>query len=147
MVEFENAVQKETYEKVSNWLTEIFGKHVQKHDEEPWFKISMGPTWAIVMVKDWCGDDAIICSRSIVVHDAQVTPELMRFLLRENTRLTFGAFGMEDGEITFDHVIYGATCNKEEVRHSVEAVLRSTDKYDDVIISRWGGKRIADDES
>ena len=146
-MEFRNQAQNETYGKVLEWLTEIFGERVHKHDELPWLRVSTGGATVIVMVMEWGGDDAIICSRSIVAQDVEVTPELMKFLLGENTKLTFGAFGMEDGEITFDHVFYGTTCDKEEIRHSIEAVLRTAVKYEYEIISRWGGKRITDDRS
>jgi len=145
-MEFKNDAQKETYEKVAKWLTEIFGEFVNKGEKSPTFRIVMGSSYVVVMVMDWAKDEAVICSRATVVQGAQLTPELMKYLLEHNSSTVYGAFGIDDdGDITFDHTIYGPTCDKEELRHSVRAVLHTADKFDDEIVSRWGGKRMSDD--
>ena len=145
-MEFKNDAQKETYEKVAKWLTEIFGEFVHKRDDRPTFRIIMGSTYVTVMVMPWAKDEAVICSRATVVQGPPLSPELMKYLLKENSSMVYGAFGVDDDDdINFDHTIYGPTCDKEELRHSVRAVLHTADKYDDEIVSRWGGKRMSDD--
>jgi len=50
-MEFKNDAQKETYEKVSKWLTEIFGEFVHPKDDSPLFRIAMGSALARVYVR------------------------------------------------------------------------------------------------
>ena len=145
-MEFQNNVQKETYEKVSQWLGEIFGEFVRKKEDAPSFRVAMGSTFISVGVIDWGDNQAIICARSPLVQGVEITPDLMRFLLEKNNAMAFGAFSIDsDGDINFDHTIYGPTCTKEDLRISTKAVLFTADKFDDEIVSRWGGKRALDD--
>lgn len=74
-----------------------------------------------------------------------MTPDLMRYLLRENLDIVFGAFGVDDdGDIAFEHTIPAATIDKEELRASVMAVVFIADRYDEEITSGWGGLRATD---
>jgi len=69
----------------------------------------------------------------------------MQFLLRKNDDMRFGAFGLDrDMDIFFEHTIVGSTCDKEELRATVMAVLQTADKYDDEIVAKWGGERAVD---
>ena len=73
---------------------------------------------------------------------AQLTPELTKFLLDENSKMRFGAFAIDaEGEVVFRHCIAGSTCDKEELETSVGAVAQTADEYDDQIVQRWGGQR------
>jgi hypothetical protein len=74
-----------------------------------------------------------------------VRPDLLEYLLHENDSLLFGGFGlMEDGTITFNYTMLGDKLDKEELRNGVMMVARMGDKYDDLIVSRWGGRRHSD---
>jgi hypothetical protein len=87
----------------------------------------------------------VINVRSWVVTGAERTPEMLDFLLRENFKMRFGAFGMDaDGDIVFEHTIAGSTCDKNELKASMLAVLHTADDYDDKIVGRWGGQRSMD---
>jgi hypothetical protein len=69
----------------------------------------------------------------------------MRYLLQENDRMRFGSFGVDkDDDVFFEHTIVGSTCDKEEIKASVMAVVITADQYDDQIIAKWGGKRALD---
>ena len=69
----------------------------------------------------------------------------MHFLLRENDRMTFGAFGIDqDGDVFFEHTIVGSTCDKPELKTSVSSVVLIADEYDDLIVEKWGGERAID---
>jgi hypothetical protein len=77
-----------------------------------------------------------------VVRDVDVVPELMEFLLHENDKMRFGAFGLDsDNDVFFEHTIVGGACDKEELRASVTAVAVTADRYDDQLVARFGGKR------
>ncbi|MFN5980493.1 MAG: T3SS (YopN, CesT) and YbjN peptide-binding chaperone 1, partial [Pseudanabaena sp.] len=84
-------------------------------------------------------------TRSYVVVGSELKPDLMRYLLEENAKMIFGAFGISpDNEILFEHSIIGSTCNIKELEVSVKAVMEIADEYDDKIVNRWGGKRALD---
>lgn len=144
-MEFENTPQKETYEKITPWMKEIFGDFCRLRDNDPAFGINYGSSYTYVRVNPWGDDDAVINTRSYVVTKVEVTPELMDFLLHENDTMRFGAFGLDkDNDVFFEHAILGSTCDKEELRSSILAVMYTADKYDDKIMSRWGGQRAED---
>lgn len=144
-MEFETQAQKECYEKVLPWVTELFGGSVLRKTEVPVLGIMHGSAFAQIGVFPWGDDDAFITTRAYVVTGADLTPELMRFLLLENTGMRFGAFGVDDvGDIIFEHSIVGSTCDQKELESSVIHVARTADEYDDQIVARWGGERALD---
>jgi hypothetical protein len=81
-----------------------------------------------VGVFPWKKDDDTITTRSDGITGAEMTPELMTFLLSENSRVRFGAFGLDlEKDIFYEHTIVGSTCNKEELRASIMAVVLTSD--------------------
>jgi hypothetical protein len=144
-VEFQSDVQKEVYEKIKPWMKEIFGEFASESDTAPTFGIMIGTAYAQTGVYPWGKDDATITTRSYVVTGAELTPDLMLFLLTENDRMRFGAFGVDaDKDIFFEHTIVGSTCDKEELKASVKAVIMSADDADDRIVAKWGGQTARD---
>ena len=144
-MEFKTKPQEECYNKVIDWMKEIFGAFVRVDEDSPFFRVNYGSAMLIVNVYPWGDDEAVVCSRSYVVMDVEVTPELMRYLLRENDDMRFGAYGLDkDDDVYFEHAVVGSTCSKNELEASAMAVLRVADRYDDEIVSRWGGRRASD---
>lgn len=144
-MDFSTAAQKETYERIAPWVKELFGVFAKAREDKPAFWVAVGSAQAQLMVLPWGSDDATITTRSWVVTDVELTPDLMRFLLRKNNEVRFGAFGVDDDDdIFFEHTISGATCDKEEIEHSVKAVVSVADEFDDQIVERWGGRRARD---
>ncbi len=144
-MEFKTKAHEESYHQISQWLQELFGAFLVKREDVPAFGIIIGSALAQVGVAPWGEDDATITTRSFVVTGAEITPDLMHFLLRENDRMRFGAFGLDhENDIFFEHTIVGKTANKEEIKSSVLAVVLTADEYDDKIIARWGGQRALD---
>jgi hypothetical protein len=140
-MEFESDAQKETYEKIKPWMSEIFGEFAMAREDSPSFGIMIGTAFTQTWVYAWGKNDATITTRSYVVTGAELVPDLMLYLLNENDKVRFGAFGV-DGEkdIFFEHTIVGSTCDKEELKASVMAVVMSADDYDDKIVAKWGGQ-------
>ncbi|GAB4122270.1 MAG: YbjN domain-containing protein [Roseiflexaceae bacterium] len=144
-MEFKNQVQKETYEKVKGWMTEIFGEMVRNYDETPSFSVKVGSSLTYVNVYAWGDDRATIQCFSWVVTGADVDEELWRFLLRENYDMRFGAFGIDDDkDIFFKHSLMGNSADKAELKAAIMAVAYTADDYDDKIRQRWGGLRSDD---
>ncbi|MEO1297618.1 MAG: YbjN domain-containing protein [Cyanobacteria bacterium J06636_16] len=144
-MEFQTTPQKECYERIEPWMHTLFGENVLTFDDEPLFVINFGSAVASTRVIPWEGDDALITTRSYVVTDIELTPELTYYLLRENNGIRFGRFALDsENDIVFEHSLVGSTCDQIELKYSVTTVTKLADTYDDEIVARWGGKRALD---
>lgn len=144
-MEFQSEAQQACYNKIAIWMKDLFGKFPCARSDIPGLGLFMNSALVEVLIYPWEDDDTIINTRSYVVKGVEITQELMRFLLQENTQMYFGAFGIDDaGNILFEHSIVGSTCDKKELEASVKAVLEIADEYDDLIVNKWGGERALD---
>ena len=144
-MEFQNDTQKEVYEKIKPWMKEIFGEFAYEREDSPSFGIMVGSAYTQVGVFPYRKDDATITARSYVVTGAELTNDLMLYLLSENDKMRFGAFGVDaEKDIFFEHTILGSTCDREELKASVMAVVMTADDYDDQIVAKWGGQTARD---
>lgn len=144
-MEFQSSAQKECYDRISPWVYALFGGDVLTFGDEPLFIINFGSAVASTRVTPWEQDDALIITRSYVVTDLEVTPELTYYLLRENNGIRFGRFALDsENDIVFEHSLVGSTCDQIELQYSVTTVTKVADNYDDEIARRWGGKRALD---
>ncbi len=109
------------------------------------FTISRGSTQVMLIVRPFTNDDTSIECMSNVVFGAKITEDLMKFLLRKNAELHFGAFGiLFDDTISFSHSISGANLNENELINTLNSVATIADYYDDIIVSVNGGTRAQD---
>jgi hypothetical protein len=144
-MEFDTQAQQNTYEKVLPWVAELFGGSVLRKPDAPVIGVMYGSAFAQIGIFPWGEDDAVITTRSYVVTDVELNPELLHYLLHENAGMRFGAFGIDDeGDIIFEHTIVGSGCDQKELESSVIHVARTADEYDDLIVDRWGGERALD---
>ncbi len=144
-MKFETNVQEACYNQVTVWMRELFDKFPCIIKGLPGISLFMGSALVEIFVFPWGDDEAIINTRSYVVTDVELQPNLMEFLLRENSKMRFGAFGIDENDnIIFEHTIVGSTCDKPELEASVKAVLKVADEYDDKIVEQWGGQRAMD---
>src|SRR5437870_5365133 len=144
-IQFQSKAQEETYNRVSGWMKEIFGDFSVAREDSPSFAIYVGSAYASCAVVPWGDDDSTVTTRSWVVTKVELTQDLLQFLLRENDMMRFGAFGLDsDNDIFFEHTIVGSSCDKNELKASVMAVVMTADRYDDQITSKWGGQRAVD---
>ncbi len=147
-MEFQTAAHQTTYEKLVPWVNKLFGTFAHAREDAPTFGLAVGSAYVQIGVMAWGEDDATITTRAYVVTGVELTPDLMHYLLRENDRMRFGAFGVDqDNDIFFEHTIVGSTCDMEELKSSVLAVVYTADQYDDQIIQKWGGQRAVDRRS
>ena len=144
-MKFDSPAQKECYDRILPWMQEMFGEFAGQRKEVPEFGVLVGSAFAQTAIYPFGDDDSVISTRAYVVTGTELTAELMHFLLRENDRMTFGAFGVdEDGDVFFEHTIVGSTCDKNELKASVSSVVLIADEYDDQIVEKWGGQRAID---
>lgn len=142
---FATEAHQRVYERVAGLVREAFGEFVRAVPDEPVFLLQLGSSLTHLIVSPWGEDDGVVLARSYVVFGADLTPELLQFLLRENDSKRFGAFGLDkDGDIFFEYCIVGSTCDKEEIKAAALAVASTSDEYDEQIVQRWGGMREVD---
>lgn len=133
----------ETVQKIQEILTKEFPDYLSFGNSS--FTITSGSTQVMITVRPFTNKDTIVECVSHVVKGAEATEDLMKFLLRKNSELHFGAFGMLfDGTITFSHAITGANMDDQEFVASLKTVAMISDHYDDIIVKKAGGMRASD---
>lgn len=144
-MEFTTPAQEQCYARIGPWIAELFGDSATARAEEPIWDIRVGSSVTELGIFPWKQDESIISARAAVVRNVHFQPDLLQYLLRQNSVMRFGAFGIEsDNEIYFLHSIVGSTCDKPELAASVRSVSSMADHYDDEIMNRWGGQRACD---
>jgi hypothetical protein len=144
-MEFKTPAQQAIYEKVRPLVSELFGEMASVRDDRPTFGLQFGSAWVQTWVSAWGDDDATITTRAWLTTGTELTVDVARFLLTANDDMRLGAFGIDkDGDTFFEHTILGSTVTKVELKTSIRAVATTADEYDDEIVSRFGGIRMAD---
>ena len=134
---------QQTNEKVEAVLAENFPGHLKFGDGQ--YTISHGSTQIMIVVRPFTDDETCVECISQLVSGATVNEELMKYLLRKNAELHFGAFGLLfDDTITFSHSIAGKNLDANELLTTLNSVAVIADFYDDEIVNMAGGKRAAD---
>ncbi|MEW6278613.1 MAG: YbjN domain-containing protein [Candidatus Eremiobacterota bacterium] len=142
---FTTPAQEECYRKVQPWIVELFGDNARARADEPVFDVTVGSSVTEVGVFPWTQEESVVSARARVIRGVELSPDLLQYLLRQNSVIRFGAFGVEsDSEIYFLHSIVGSTCDKPELAATVRSVSSMADRYDDEIRNRWGGHRAID---
>lgn len=134
----------QTIEKVEDFLKGSFPDYVSYDNGS--FTISHGSTQIMLVVRPYNESDSCVECMATVVSGAEISHELLHYLLRKNAELHFGAFGLLfDGTIIFSHSITGANLDSNELTASVHSVAIISDYYDDEIVKMSGGKRAKDE--
>ena len=138
-MEFDNGAQKTTYERVRQFLAELYGDAVVVGDEGPYFLLPGDSAFVTVAVEAWA-DDAGVQVMSFLVTEIDPSDYLEEFLLRANYDLAVAGFGVDgEGDVFYKQTLVGSTLDKHELDVAVNLVLGIADAYDDEIISRFGG--------
>lgn len=141
-MEFQSNAQRACYNRIVPWMQDLFGDAAVMFEDEPLFIVTIGSAVASTRVVSWEENDALVTTRSFVVTEVDITPELSYYLLRENNNIQFGRFALDkEDDIVFEHSLVGSTCDQIELKTSVTTVIRLADDYDDEIVARWGGQR------
>lgn len=132
-----------TINKVENILKQKFPDYIPFG--EGTFTIERGSTQVMVIVRPFTENDTVVECSSNVVTDSNVDNNIMKFLLRKNSEMHFGAFGLLfDNTIVFQHSLAGKNLDENELVTAVNAVAIIADYYDDEIVEIAGGKRAKD---
>ncbi len=132
-----------TIAKVTAILLEYYPDHLVFGNGS--FAITKGSSQIVILVRPFTSEETCVECIAHVVSGAKITEDLMRFLLRKNAELHFGAFGiLFDDTITFSHSITGTNLDANELVTTLQSVAVISDYYDDKIVELAGGKRAID---
>ena len=105
------------------------------------YRLIRGSAVLYLSVMPFGARDVMVRCTSYVVMGASLDAELMAFLLEANSRVTFGAFSIdEDQDILFEYALLATHADKYELKEAVRSVAKAVDDYDNKIINRWGGE-------
>ena len=138
----------ELIEKTKDQVQTVLNSHFPDHVafDNASFSIDVGSSQVMIIIRPFTDTDTCIECMATLVSGATVSEELLRFLMRKNAELHFGAFSlMFDDTICFAHSIAGINADENEIITSIQSVALIADHYDDEIISMAGGKRCSDE--
>ncbi len=133
----------ETAKRVEAMLKDTYPDYASFGDGS--FTIRQGSSVVSVVVRPFTESETCVECTANVVSGAEISPAIMKFLLRKNAELHFGGFGLLfDGTITYSYSFPGMHLDKEEFHTALASVAIISDYYDDEIVAAAGGKRASD---
>lgn len=112
------------------------------------FTLQEGSAIVSIQVREWHEGDVAVEFTSQLVSGADVTPGLMEWLLRKNSELHFGAFGLlYDNTIMYAQTVPGGDLTLAEFVATVRTVAVIADHYDDEIIEKYGGTLVSEQDA
>ncbi len=138
MIDTPQELIEHTILKVESYLKESFPEYISFDNGS--FTVARGKSQVMIIIRPFTENDTCVEVINNVVSGANITPELMRFLLNKNAEIHFGAFGLLfDNTITFQHSIAGANLDKNELLTSLNAVAIIANHYAEEIVKMAGG--------
>jgi hypothetical protein len=121
---------------------------------EDGFKIELGSTAVFILVKDFGTDSdgnpsSIVHLWAPVARGLVPTPEFYHWAATDGRSKYFGGITVTDRDdgtcnVVFDQAILADYLDPAELTSAISMVLRGADEFDDIVQSRFGGKRYAD---
>ncbi|HVZ41463.1 MAG TPA: YbjN domain-containing protein [Candidatus Kapabacteria bacterium] len=128
----------ETRTRVRGYLQEIYPDFVEFDDGS--FTVQEGSATVRIVAITWHEEDCAVECTSQLVTGANVTPDVMRWLLQKNVDLHFGALGLLfDDTIVYSQTLPGNDLTRAEFQATVRTVATIADYYDDEIVAMAGG--------
>lgn len=140
-MEFANQRHRETFERVEEYLQELFE---ETYLEDGHFYVTYGSTVLEISVEPYGPEDASVAIIAYCVQGTEVDDELLSGLLELNHTLPFGAFSVVGSDIFFSHTLFGRTLERSNLLSAVSVVAETADRYDDLITEQYGGERAVD---
>ncbi|HCN04995.1 MAG TPA: hypothetical protein DIS79_05185 [Bacteroidetes bacterium] len=128
---------------VGAFLAERFPDAIDYGDGS--YTISHGSSSVMIVVRPYTETDTMVELISQIVTGAKIDEAVLRWMLRKNAELHFGAFGLLfDDTIIFSYSLPGNSLDAGELESAITSVAVIADHYDDIIVNMAGGKRVAD---
>jgi Putative bacterial sensory transduction regulator len=138
-MEFENEVHKETFQRLKEYLSELFEEPFHDPDNDH-FYVRYGTTVLEISVDPYGSDEAIVVIMSYCVQEVELAEELLLGLLELNHQVPCGAFSLVGNDIFFSHSLFGNGLEPRDLLRAITAVATVADDYDDRIVARYGGQ-------
>lgn len=136
---FDSAVHQETFEKLREYLGELFEDPY--HDpESDHFYVRYGTTVLEISLEPYGPEETIIVIMSYCAQDVEIEEELLAGLLGLNHQLPCGHFSVVGNDIFFAHSLFGRSLDPRDLLRAITAVATVADDYDDRIVARYGGQ-------
>jgi len=136
---FEHAFQEETFNKVREYLGELFEEPY--HDpENDHFYVRYGTTVLEISVDAYGAEEAVVNIMSYCVQDVEIEEDLLLGLLELNHELLCGSFSVVGNDIYFAHSLFGRSLDPRDLLRAITSVATVADDYDDRIVARYGGQ-------
>jgi type III secretion system-like peptide-binding chaperone len=136
---FEHAAQEETFQKVKEYLGELFEEPY--HDvENNHFYVRYGTTVLEISVEPYGSEESMVTIMSYCVQDVEIEDELLLGLLELNHQLLCGSFSLVGNDIFFAHSLFGRSLDPRDLLRAITSVANIADDYDDRIVARYGGQ-------
>ncbi len=133
----------QTQNRVRLVLQERFANFIDFGDGT--FAIPHGSSSVAIVVRPYTETDTMVELIAQLVSEANVTPELMHWLLRKNAELHMGSFGLLfDDSIIYSYALSGNNINADVLESAITSIAVIADHYDDEIVQMAGGKRAVD---
>ena len=128
---------------VGAFLAERFPDAIDYGDGS--YTISHGSSSVMIVVRPYTETDTMVELISQIVTGAKIDEAVLRWMLRKNAELHFGAFGLLfDDTIIFSYSLPGNSLDAGELESAITSVAVIADHYDDIIVNMAGAKRVAD---
>jgi hypothetical protein len=119
------------------------------------FSLPMGSTTVFVEIKEWTKDQdgndrSLVYLWSPLGRDVPISPELFEWAATDGRSKWFGGVAVQkhdDGKtafVSYDHTLLGTTLDPDELTTAVQMVGWTADDLDDVVTTKFGGKRYSD---
>lgn len=139
---------------VQRFLIEAFGAY--DTDNEGDYVIPYQSARVYICPRDWAdvpdfrsGEPrhyTVVLVRAWTNVEMRLDPELSEFIATENDGLLFGKLSLDTARpsVRLEHVLLGDYLNFDELIVAVACVAHEADRYDDLIVARFGGRRFTD---
>jgi hypothetical protein len=136
---FEHAAQEETFNRVKEYLGELFEEPYHDPDNNH-FYVRYGTTVLEIAVEPYGSEEAMVNIMSYCVQDVELEEELLLGLLELNHQLLCGSFSLVGNDIFFAHSLFGTSLTPRDLLRAINSVATLADDYDDRLVARYGGQ-------
>lgn len=127
---------KATQTKIASYLSRLFDEQ-ELVIVDGLYAFTFGTVQIEVQVIPWHSEDVLVKVFSYLAQDVTLTKEMSEELLRLNSTLSFGSFGITfDNSVVFSYSLAGANIDFNEFSAAIQTVATIADEYDEKIQSQ-----------
>ncbi len=140
---FENEQHEQVHDQVGVFLDELFD--APHHDpSNGHYYVGYGSTILELSVEPYGPEDTLVEVTAYCVQGVEPAEELALGLLQLNQQLPIGAFSVVGKDIFYSHTLLGRSLDRKNLLGTIAAVAEVSDKYDDLIVQKYGGQTALD---